>query len=479
MKKLLNTTFIFLLIFMTSCSGEIYNTEDTASKIEFKNSVSFEEFKNATGLKNFKKTISIHPKGMENTITARYQLEDFVIDTDYIKQTVTNEKIAYSFTIFPIIVTNDNVFNLIVYNMNNNWEYSIVELEPDAQTHAGLEAGIAENFKGRLRELYSSAARNSIECFKFFVPIFHCTQTGSCASGTCDMCSLCVGTDTFVLCGTDNSDEFQPAEIVQLPGNGGGDGTNTSPYNPPASQDIVFQPNLQHQNLGASAGAFWAQLDKSLKGWAIANHSLYNLFLNDYLAQQDEETAIAISQMIWSMANNDDYSGDGFTEDNDDTNTDYTGPKQLIPQSIVTTDGTTVEVTFGTTESDNQNANKQVAVSLVNAIKSALDDANSSLPAGSKITSIYISATTNGTHGSNSNHYKGTAVDISRINGNKIVILGPNNQVSALQNGFQNGNNIRENFGPSVKLKTETDGTVNNSNVKGHHDHIHISAQNN
>ena len=158
----------------------------------------------------------------------------------------------------------------------------------------------------------------------------------------------------------------------------------------------------------------------------------------------------------------------------------YNGPKELIPSTIILNDGSSVSVTFGTTSSDNQTANNLVAVDLVNSITFALNEANSNLSSSEKITSIYIMATTNGTHSATSNHSRGTAVDVSRINDVKIINLGANSQVKALQNAFDDYQNIRENFGPYFKHKTFPNGIVNlNWPIGGHQDHIHVSVQSN
>ena len=139
--------------------------------------------------------------------------------------------------------------------------------------------------------------------------------------------------------------------------------------------------------------------------------------------------------------------------DTDYDNTYYSGPKQLIPKSIILNDGSTLTITFGTTQSDNKNANNDVAIDLVNIIKFAINLSNSKLENSNKTTSIYIAATTNGTHSSTTNHTRGTEVDISRINGAKMINLGNNAQVKALQEAFNNYPKIRENFGPSLNTR--------------------------
>lgn len=159
------------------------------------------------------------------------------------------------------------------------------------------------------------------------------------------------------------------------------------------------------------------------------------------------------------------YSGDGAYDA--DNNTNSTGPKQLIPATITLKNGKTVAVTFGITASDSQNANKLVSTKLVTALVAALDKASVSV----NITSIYIKATTNGDHSPTSNHYKGIAIDISRINGQYIANSGASPIVTALQNAFESVPNRRENFGPALKHKLGQPWTVG-----GHQDHIHFSV---
>lgn len=157
----------------------------------------------------------------------------------------------------------------------------------------------------------------------------------------------------------------------------------------------------------------------------------------------------------------------------------YTGPKESIPSTIILSNGTSVSVNFGVTKSDNKNANQQVSPVLINAIKFALEKANNNLSSSDKITSIYVSATTNGKHSATSNHPLGLAIDISRINGKKMAITGVTNQIIELQKAFDGFEYIRENFGPHFKHKYDLNTSRWNFNysVGGHKDHIHISVR--
>lgn len=101
------------------------------------------------------------------------------------------------------------------------------------------------------------------------------------------------------------------------------------------------------------------------------------------------------------------------------------------------------------------------------------------LPVSDKITDIYIMATTNGRHSSTSNHARGTAIDIIRINGQKMILIGSNNQIRELQDAFDDFPNVRENFGPYFKHKysVESDTWNYSHPIGGHQDHIHFSVR--
>ena len=89
---------------------------------------------------------------------------------------------------------------------------------------------------------------------------------------------------------------------------------------------------------------------------------------------------------------------------------------------------------------------------------------------------VFVSATTNGTHGTGSRHYSGLAVDISRINGKYISSSYPSDAsvkaiVDALQDEGDKQTGIRENFGPKFLHKHKKNWTVD-----AHDDHIHFSV---
>lgn len=94
---------------------------------------------------------------------------------------------------------------------------------------------------------------------------------------------------------------------------------------------------------------------------------------------------------------------------------------------------------------------------------------------GYTLTKIYISSAYD-SHQLPSRHMQHKAVDISRINGMKIVLGYPSGGstkaiVDAIQTSFEGYIHRRENFGPHLKKKNGQ-----NWSVPGHHDHIHFSV---
>jgi hypothetical protein len=157
----------------------------------------------------------------------------------------------------------------------------------------------------------------------------------------------------------------------------------------------------------------------------------------------------------------------------------YSGAKKLIPSILSLDNGDEIIVDFGVTESDNKSANKEVGELLIEGLQAAIKKANANLSSQEKITRIYVAATTNGGHSSTSNHYNGTAIDISRINGSKMALTGVTNQITQLQLAMDNFPNVRENFGPYFKHKYSSESNSWNYNhpVGGHNDHIHFSVR--
>lgn len=94
---------------------------------------------------------------------------------------------------------------------------------------------------------------------------------------------------------------------------------------------------------------------------------------------------------------------------------------------------------------------------------------------GHTLSKIFVSSASD-SHVFPSRHAQKKAVDISRINGTKIVIGYPSNVmlkaiVDAIQETFETFSTRRENYGPHLKLKLGLPHPVD-----GHADHIHFSV---
>ena len=94
---------------------------------------------------------------------------------------------------------------------------------------------------------------------------------------------------------------------------------------------------------------------------------------------------------------------------------------------------------------------------------------------GHVLSSIYISSAFD-SHQLPSRHMQHKAVDISRINGTKIVVGYSSGAsvkaiVDAIQDRFETYSGRRENFGPHLKNKLGGGWSIS-----GHNDHIHLSV---
>lgn len=165
------------------------------------------------------------------------------------------------------------------------------------------------------------------------------------------------------------------------------------------------------------------------------------------------------------------YSWDGFLdEDNDDDNiVDPNDVQELLPESITLHTGVVVTIGYDNTE-DGVNSRLVVSKRLITALKETLELASIFVT----INSINISASTNGVHGPTSNHSKGLAIDINKINGISVLSLGTDEKVVRLQGAFESVPNRRENYGPALKLRLGAPWRIG-----GHKNHIHfaINAQ--
>ncbi|MDI9257110.1 hypothetical protein [Flavobacterium sedimenticola] len=476
LKIALQLSIFCLVLFMTSCEKDLYEDkiQDNSYKVKMLN---FKEFKEKTGMHRFDNNIRVQHTIVQSD-GRTIELRDFVVDTSLVKEMIAANKTNFSLKIIPLeeAANSKELYNLVYEYNNGGWKETVYLLKEMLQP-------TDEKKYETLEVVFDSEDTLNVAGGRFYTCFgetytFHCTGTGPCATGVCDWCSLCVTRSIATgLCYQDEGLTSQPLFLANDGmGNGGGAASETESNATDDNCDGSIECSSYNLYL-----QFKLSLNVEQRAY-INNNSLESNAILYFLSENffSAQSKIHAKQMITSMMNNDGYSGDGYLGDGDDTNEDYNGPKEHIPHQIVLNDGSTVQVIFGTTSTDNESADQEVATRLVDAIVFALNEANTNLPASEKITSIYVKATTNGIHSEYSNHGKGTAVDISRINGNKIINLGNNSQVAALQNAFDAFEGIRENFGPHFRHKTFPNGSVNlNWPVGGHRDHIHVSVQSN
>ena len=89
---------------------------------------------------------------------------------------------------------------------------------------------------------------------------------------------------------------------------------------------------------------------------------------------------------------------------------------------------------------------------------------------------ININSTTGGNHAPSSNHYRGKAVDIDRVDG--LPVSADSDAVERLQEAFRAHPNIREHFGPFICEKTHHGITTPRPDMAARHTtHLHVSGQ--
>lgn len=276
LKKIHITVIILITFFLTSCERDLYENLEYQSLKE----VSLKDFESKTGLYNFKENFK--SSLLDSSLQARlpdgsYELSDFNINTDVIKELIISEKVTYSFVIEPTIRTSKSIFNLIVFNKDGNWYMNILELIPTEQNYQQLINNQTTKFEGSIRKIYdNSVSETNTEGSRFSIS-FHCTRTGSCESGVCDLCDYCItvySTPTF--------------DFTIAPPNSPGDTTISNSGG--GSSGYIFSPNLptlgDYFVLTENIDNFWASLTDGQQDWANLNTSKYNRLL-EYLDEQN------------------------------------------------------------------------------------------------------------------------------------------------------------------------------------------------
>ncbi len=316
-------------VFALSCSDDSQNTDVTKNPQLEKQGVSFEEFKRATGLKSFKTTMHLphlNPNGMQARLSdGSYEFDDFIIDTEYIRKVAVNEKETYTFWVTPKVITEKSFFNLIVYKEAEDWEMTILEFMPSDDFLNKYEAGISTAFEGNVARTYTLGTG----MVTLWVTWYHCTGTGPCSTGVCDMCNQCVTTDAIRVPAAGPEvevvDVIAPNPSISGGNNGGGFTPNISnPYNFFFGENFP-SPGSKGYKQWKRARLFFNSLSEGQKVWVNQtpeNTNNYLQLLQIYLDNPTDENKDWAKAAIAEAAANPE---DGFTP------TNYPGQDQDMP----------------------------------------------------------------------------------------------------------------------------------------------------
>lgn len=165
---------------------------------------------------------------MQRLTDGSYELNDFVINTDVINRLVVDQKVTYTFALYPKERVYDRFFNLVMY-FKDGWQSEIIEIYPSPEIMQAIKMGNYEVIEASVKVLYRSMPGTG--CYTIFITIVNCIG----CTGECDLCSICTNSYSVRICGNGNSAqllESQPYAFSAPPTNHGGGG-GASSGNPP------------------------------------------------------------------------------------------------------------------------------------------------------------------------------------------------------------------------------------------------------
>ncbi|MCY1500967.1 hypothetical protein D3C87_58930 [compost metagenome] len=194
----------------------------TAHAHQTKNmAISFSQFKKETDIVDFQTVFRAKALHFEENARTAGLTQGFVIDTTSIEKR-SDSNPTYSFFVYPVndkMAGENEIFNLVYYMENGKWETFIFSAE--RKTVEG-----SNNLYENIKQVYSSNSKKAV-CWGTEYK-FHCTRTGPCAGGSCDLCNLCVSSSAITVpCGGSVVDPEDPGygtgnpEVGINPGGGG------------------------------------------------------------------------------------------------------------------------------------------------------------------------------------------------------------------------------------------------------------------
>lgn len=197
----LNALIISVSLLLINCSVE----EEVISGSHFgpqNKKFTYSDFLKETKVKDFDIFAKYNVSRSENSVLQRSIETDFITDTTEIKrlEIPNTEKTTYSFKLYPLSeqLNSKEYYNMVVEKNANQLTY-MVFFNKDKQNPAPTE------LKTQTSQMVFNSRRPHSGYSEVITYHFHCTQTGRCASGVCDQCSLCVSeTVSYLYIGQDN-----------------------------------------------------------------------------------------------------------------------------------------------------------------------------------------------------------------------------------------------------------------------------------
>lgn len=190
MKKQLKNFVVFLSFTLLLSSCERESLEIDSQKHEETNIISFRQFLKKTNSTDFQYTI----KNKSFQSKSAIDFLSFTVDTTVVKQlSLPDMETTFTLRVIPSPQNEDeNIFyNIVFYKLSDTYSWSVIELEKSEITQEFVMVNeiINETTNNGLLNLRSSIVWGTMTSF-------HCTKTGPCAAGVCDLCRLCVSTTT-------------------------------------------------------------------------------------------------------------------------------------------------------------------------------------------------------------------------------------------------------------------------------------------
>lgn len=246
----------------------------------------FQDFKNETGIQQFSPFQRVKLKTQKLALRNLNLNADFITDTTKVSKYTnpSDQKTTYTFKIYPYNnqLSEKEYFNLVYEKVGEEWNQLIFYIK-DKENPLPNENPIETS-----EMVYNSLSRG------FFAPItnysFHCTGTGPCASGICDMCNLCVTQTVSYIYITIMPDSGGSSGGGEFGGSGGGGATGTTGVFVPVSyntSDINLDNPIWtiYQNFNSFVNALPNNLKElfNLQANSNVHNHVYPTILNYFL----------------------------------------------------------------------------------------------------------------------------------------------------------------------------------------------------